>query len=239
MFHEDVALRRGDVTSSPRTYWVDNELFEVFDLDWLRGEPATALAEPNTIVLTESVAQRFFGAADPIGETLIYGDQEPLRVTGVIRDLGENTHLRFDALGPLATIAASQPPEFLEIWGNNAFYTYLKLRPGADAARIGAESGAFFERHFQQGGSKFTGFSLTALTDIHLRSNREGEMTQPGSAATVYSFSAIALFVLLIACINFMNLATARSVQRGKEVGVRKAIGRIAARSSRNSSASP
>jgi putative ABC transport system permease protein len=225
MFREDVALQRGDVTSSPRTYWVDNELFEIFELDWLRGEPATALAEPNTIVLTESVAQRFFGAADPIGETLTYGDQEPLRVTGVIRDLGDATHLRFDALGPLATIAASQPPEFLEIWGNNAFHTYLKLRPGADAARIAAESGAFFERHFQQGGSKFTGFSLTALTDIHLRSNREGEMAQPGSAATVYSFSAIALFVLLIACINFMNLATARSLQRAKEVGVRKAIG--------------
>jgi putative ABC transport system permease protein len=225
MYREDVALRRGDVTSTPRTYWVDNELFEIFEFDWLRGQPATALAEPNTIVLTESVARRYFGTADAIGETLSFGDEVPLRVTGVIRDLGAATHMRFDALAPLATIAAPRPPAFLEVWGNNAFFTYFKLRPGADAARIAAESGPFLERHWQEGGSKFSGYSLTALTDIHLRSNRQGEMAPPGSAANVYAFSAIALFVLLIACINFMNLATARSMQRGKEVGVRKSVG--------------
>ncbi len=225
MYREDAAFTRGDVTSTPRTYWVDNEILDIFEFDWLRGEPATALAEPNTIVLTETIARRFFGAADPIGETVLMSDQMPVRVTGVISDLGDATHLRFDALGSLATVAAPRPPEFLETWGNNAFHTYLRLKPGADAGKIAAQSAAFFERHYQEGSGKFTGFSLTGLADIHLRSNRENEMAPPGSAATVYAFGAIALFVLLIACINFMNLSTARSAQRGKEVGVRKAIG--------------
>ncbi len=224
MFREDVALRRGDVTSSPRTYWVDNELFEIFAFDWLRGEPATALAEPNTIVLTESVAQRFFGAADPIGETLTYGDQEPLRVTGVIRDLGDTTHLRFDALGPLATVAAWQPPNSSRSGATTPsipIWTEAGRRRGAN--RRGIRS---VLRAPLSGGRRQVHGLQPHRAHRHppaLESRgRDGTARQRGDGLLVRRDR---LFVLLIACINFMNLSTARSVQRGKEVGVRKAIG--------------
>jgi putative ABC transport system permease protein len=202
----------------------DNALFEIFDFEWLGGDPATALIEPFTLVLTESVARSYFGNENPLGRTLVAEDQTPLEVTGVIADLGNDTHFRFSVLSSLATTEARNPAA-LANWNFNRWNTYVLLEEGADAAAIESQSGEFFERRFAQGSSEYTGFSTTALTDIHLRSNREQEMRPPGRIVTVYTFSAIAAFVLLIACINFVNLATARSSQRAKEIGVRKAAG--------------
>jgi putative ABC transport system permease protein len=202
----------------------DNALFEIFDFEWLAGDPATALAEPFTLVLTQSVARRYFGDEDPLGRTLLVEGRTPFEVTGVIADLGDATHLDFALLSSFATTAAMDLGA-LSNWNFNRFHTYVLLEEGADIADVERQSGEFFERHFEEGSSAYTGFSTTPLSDIHLRSNREQEMRPPGSIAIVYTFSAIAAFVLLIACINFVNLATARSSQRAKEIGVRKAAG--------------
>ena len=117
------------------------------------------------------------------------------------------------------------PAETLAAWGGNCYHTYARLAEGADPAAIGSRSGDFFNQRFSDGSGQFRGFTAVPIRDIHLRSTREGELRTPGSIATVYALAVIAVFVLLIACINFVNLATARAVQRAKEVGLRKAVG--------------
>jgi putative ABC transport system permease protein len=220
-----LGLRDGSVVEERGLRYADNELFEIFDFEWLRGDAATALVEPATVVLTASAARRYFADQDPLGQTLLLEDRLPIEVTGVIADLGDDTHLDFSMLVSMPTLATIRGPRILESWGFNQYYTYVLLRPGADIEAVQRQSGDFFERHLEQGSSEYTGFSTTPLTDIHLRANRSLEIRPPGSLTMVYTFSAIALFVLAIACVNFINLATARSAQRAKEIGVRKSIG--------------
>jgi len=200
----------------------DNELFEIFDFEWLQGDPRSALADPRAMVVSESAGRRYLGEASPLGRTVTLQNLGgPFEIRGVMRDLPDNTHVRFDVLISLR----SAPPQVLESWGGNCFQTYALLAEGAEVGAIQSRSGQFFEERFREGSSRFRGFSAVPITDIHLNSTREGEMRTPGSMMTVYTFSAIAAFVLLIACINFMNLATARATQRAKEVGMRKGVG--------------
>jgi putative ABC transport system permease protein len=216
------------ISSDSVTYYdtgqgmADNSVFRIFDFEWLSGDPATALLEPGTVVITASTAMRYFGTTDALGETLSFENGTALlEVTGVIGDLPDNTHLSFSLL-------MSQVPFFLQQWGQTCFHTYALLADGADVGEIQAQAGEFFERHLPEDvGALIDGASFTVqpVTDIHLRSRRQSEMSPPGSLATVYTFASIAVFVLAIACINFMNLATARGAQRAKEVGVRKAVG--------------
>lgn len=206
----------------PRLLAAENEFFEIFELDWLRGDPRVALTSPDSVVLTESTARRYFDEADALGKTVeVFEARQPRTVTGVVADLPESTHLRFDLLLSLA----ASPAEALAAWGGNCVHTYARLAAGADPTEIGSRSGEFFERQFREGSSRVRGFTAVPIRDIHLRSTREGEIKAPGSIASVYALGAVALFVLVIACINFVNLATARATQRSKEVGVRKAIG--------------
>jgi putative ABC transport system permease protein len=198
----------------------DADFLRIFDFKWLRGNPETALAGPG-VVITASSARRYFGADNPIGRTLFLDNpNNPVEVTGVIEDLPDNTHLRFDFLFQI------QGTPGLNSWqAGDCFQTYALLARGADIGTVERGSAQFFETRFQAGSSRSTGFTATPITAIHLHSTRLGEMRTPGSTSTVYTFAAIAVFVLLIACINFMNLATARAAQRAKEVGMRKAIG--------------
>jgi putative ABC transport system permease protein len=219
-----LGLRDGSVADEPGLRYADNELFEIFGFEWLRGNPATALAEPATVVLTASAARKYFADEDPLGQLLLLENRVPIEVTGVIGDLGNSTHLDFSMLVSLQTLPTIRGDRILESWGFNQTYTYILLRPGAEIDAVQSGSDAFFERHLERE-TEHTGFSVTPLTEIHLRSNRSGEMRPPGSLTMVYTFSAIALFVLLIACVNFINLATARSAQRAKEIGVRKSVG--------------
>jgi putative ABC transport system permease protein len=207
----------------PNLAAADNEIFDIFDFEWLQGDPKTALAAPTASVVTASAARRYFGTENPLGRTFALAELGgPFEIRGVIRDLPDNTHLRFDLLISLQ----SAPHEALETWNSPpCFQTYALLAEGADVGAIQSRSGQFFEDRFREGSSRFRGFSVVPITGIHLHSTREGEMRTPGSITTVYTFSAIAVFVLLIACINFINLATARAAQRAKEVGVRKTVG--------------
>jgi putative ABC transport system permease protein len=213
-----------DVSAYERDYWADAAIFELFDFEWLEGDPRTALSTPNSVVLTESVARKYFGSSEAMDGTLLSGSV-PLRVTGVIRDLPDDTHFDFNMLGSMSTLTSAPSPGLFESWSSNFFHTYILLDAGAAAAAIQDRSGEFMERHYEQGASRTTGFTLMPLTDIHLDSDREGEMGVPGSRTSVIAFSATALFILLIACFNFMNLATARANLRAKEVGLRKSVG--------------
>jgi putative ABC transport system permease protein len=213
-----------NVSAYESDYWADAAFFELFDFEWLEGDPRTALSSPNAVVLTESVAKKYFGGAEAMDGTLLSGNV-PLRVTGVIRDLPDDTHFDFNMLGSMSTLTSAPPPGLFDSWSSNFFHTYILLDEGAVAAAIQDRSGAFMERHYEQGASRNTGFRLMALADIHLDSDREGEMGVPGSRTSVVAFSATALFILLIACFNFMNLATARANLRAKEVGLRKSVG--------------
>src|SRR5882672_6778554 len=226
-----IVLQREDGTQfvESRFAEADPELLEIFDFDWLRGDPKTALSEPFALVLTKTAASKYFGDANPIGHTLFtsFGGAQSARVvTGVIEDLPKSTHLSFDMLGSmLARESRPGADARFDNWQVNAFHTYVLLKRSGDAAEIQRQSGPFFERHQQKGSSKFTGYTLTRVRDIHLCTNRQGDLKASGSLVTVYAFAAIATFVLLIACINFTNLATARSADRAKEIGVRKFLG--------------
>lgn len=203
----------------PRVLAAEPAFLEIFALRWLHGDARSALAAPAGAVLTESTARRYFGTATALGQRI--EAMGPRSVTGVVADLPGNTHLQFDVLLPLSVV----PAEALAAWGGNCYHTYARLAPGADAAEIGRRSGEFFDQRFQEGAGKLRGFTAVPIRDIHLRSTREGELKSPGSLATVVALSAISVFVLLIACINFVNLATARAVQRAKEIGLRKSLG--------------
>ncbi len=202
----------------------DPNLFDFFQLEFVRGEPEGALEQPFTGVLTESAAAQMFGNEDPIGQTVTVLGQIDMKVTGVIRDLPENTHLSFDLLGSIATMFAIRPGES-ENWGSNNYHTYLLLPPDHDLEAMADRFRPFLERHLGEGANDWNELEIQRLTDIHLHSSLDAEQKANGNMNIVLTFSAIALVILVIACINFMNLTTARSTQRAKEVGMRKVVG--------------
>jgi len=207
-------------------WFVEASFFKVFPLTFRSGDPATALAAPRTVVLTEEIAQQYFGNNNPIGETL-YVDKDTFEVKGVLAKLPEHFHLNFRYLMSLPS--AGIPKERMERWTWNQFYTYIRLKPGADPQQV--------ERKFQGHIKKEVYASLNAdernfmpylqpLKDIHLKSaDFVYDNAVRGNENYVNGLSIIALFVLVIACFNFINLATARSFRRAKEIGVRKVVG--------------
>ena len=203
----------------------DPNVFELFDFTFVEGDPRTALADPSSIVLTRRAATRYFGDENPIGKTLLVAGQLQGNVTALLEDLPDNTHFNFEVLGSLLSIPAFLGEDEFENWGSNNYYTYLRLPAGYDPQNLESQFEAFMIRHRGEDEPSSSMIGLQRLTDIHLLSDRDGEWQANGSRAVVYTFSAVALVVLLIACINFMNLTTARSTRRAREVGVRKVVG--------------
>jgi putative ABC transport system permease protein len=215
--------------------WADSSLFDVFTLPFVSGNPKTALTQPNTVVITESTARKYFGNENPIGKILNVDKQTGYMVTGVIKDVPENSHFHPDFIASLTSLQDSRNPN----WLSNNYYTYFLLKKGTNpenferkikqeliahaGPQLKAITGVSLEQ-FLSAGNSF-GYLLEPLTSIHLNSHLDYELEQNGNMATVYIFSAIAIAILLIACINFINLATARSEKRGKEVGIRKTLG--------------
>ena len=220
-----------------RVGWADSTLFDVFSLEVLAGNPTTALKEPHSLVITEKVSKKYFGTADAVGQTMLINDTGNYKVTAVIRDIPAQSHFNFDIFVPLLEDKGASEGNWLsENWS-----TYVLLKKDADARQLESQLTAFMEKHtapllqsvinqdmneFKKNGG-FIKASLTPLTDIHLHSNRMDELNANGNAQFVYIFLAIALLILLIACVNFMNLSTARSANRAKEVGVRKVLGSL------------
>jgi putative ABC transport system permease protein len=202
--------------------YMDSTAFDVFTWKMLYGDPHTALIAPNSIVLTRSVAEKFFGKSDPVGQTLRADNQVNLLVTGVMQDVPSNSQFNFNGLISMAT-ESEQNPNIFSMWDYVDFYTYLILKPNANIQRLRAKAAAFVKRHNPH--DKGYAISFEKMTDGYLHSQAIRQPGPTGSLSNVYLFSCIAVFIMLIACINFMNLSTARSLERAKEVGVRKVLG--------------
>jgi len=224
-----------------KIYSADSSYFKVFTCEFLKGSPDKALTEPNTMVVTESFAKKYFGEANPLGEVLRDGDNMNYKVTAVIKNLPGNTHLKYDALTSMATIAKVYGKDQFnslkpEAFWNVGIYSYILLKPNADIRNIHAKFPAFNKKYMEPLGKQINAdFKLitTNLADIHLSTkNLEGDLPR-GSMSYVYIFSFVALFILLIASINYMNMATSRSANRAKEVGIRKVLGAFRAQLSR------
>lgn len=215
--------------------FADPSLFDVFTLPMINGNPKTALAEPNSVVITESTALKYFKNTSALGKFIPVDGNTLLKVTGVIKDIPKQSHFKFDFFISMSSFKDSESNE----WLRSDYNTYVLFKNAADHKRLEAALPAFLNKfsgddmrnqlhqtmaEFEKGGSFFR-LNLTALTDIHLKSNRTGELGPNSTIQYVYIFSAIALFILLIACVNFMNLSTARSANRAREVGVRKVLG--------------
>lgn len=223
---------RGAAFREDAAAFVDPAFLSMFSFPLVRGDAATVLTEPETILLSASTAERYFGEADPIGRTLQVDSWSDgvYTVVGVFADSPPNSHLQFDVLMPLADLTESGVGQYAESdgWDWTNFITYLLLLPGADVAAVEAATTRLLETQFSEDlaaeGSTLD-ISLQPVRDIHLRSDFDIEHSEVSSARTVYFFTIVALFILVIAWVNTINLSTARAMERAREVGVRKAIG--------------
>jgi len=211
----------------PALLFVDTTFLQMFNFDLIRGNRETALQKPNSILLTEESAQKLFGKEDPMGKTILrYGrDTVSFTVTGILKNIPGNSHMQFDGLASFNTIYR---PQDMENWGGNWLVTYLELKDHTNIAAMEAKFPAYLKRHMEGDGWKFYELFLQSLKDVHANSTditHDYINYQKFDRKYVYIFSIIGLIVLIIACINFMNLSTARSAGRAREVGVRKSIG--------------
>jgi len=218
--------------------FVDSNFFRVFTLPLIKGDANTALVQPFTIVITRAMAEKYFGRENPIGKVLDFtDDHHALTVTGVIEGVPETSHFHFDCFASMASLPEAKIPN----WMSSNFCTYLLLPEGYDAKKLQAKLPGMVEKYigpqlqkgmgvslaqFRASGNEI-GFTLQPLTDIHLRSDLTGDLSAPGDIRYVYILAAVAVFMLLIACINFMNLSTAGATKRAKEVGIRKVLGSL------------
>jgi putative ABC transport system permease protein len=203
-------------------YYVDSTLFDIFTYHILKGEVKTALRDPKKIILTEKTAVKYFGNSDPIGKTLTTGNNT-YEVTGIIEDVPFNSHFRFDAL-----TARNNLPKQLGTWGNFGVFTYLLFPENFDVkvfeTKMQGMYDAYMKSIFERMKIKIE-YILEPITRIHLYSTNAGEPEPTGSITYVYIFAIVAIFLVLIAAMNYMNLATARSTRRAREVGLRKVVG--------------
>ncbi len=200
--------------------FTDPNFFEVFNFPLSKGNPETAFSDPHSVVITKAIAQKYFGEQDPMGQILSFNDKA-FKITGILKNTAHNSHFQFNLL------ASPMSRDHQSNWLRHDFYTYLLLQKRNSAQGLEAKLPDFIKAHtgelLKSGG--FARYFLQPLTDIHLRSHLEGEMSENSDIRYVYLFLIIAFFVLILACVNFMNLSTARSATRSKEVGMRKVVG--------------
>ncbi|UCE41521.1 MAG: ABC transporter permease [Candidatus Aminicenantes bacterium] len=212
--------------------FAENEVFDIFTFPFISGDPKTALQAPNTVVITESTAQKYFGDEDPIGKILRFNNETDFSVTGVVKDIPHNSHFRFNMLRSFQTLMANGSVRD-DMWFDLRFFTYLLLDEFTDPSQLEQKFPGFIDNHLGDA-MKATGGTvrlfLQPLKKIHLYSDFERDISANSDITYVYLFSAIAFFVLLIAGINFINLSTARSATRAQEVGMRKTLGAIRSR---------
>jgi putative ABC transport system permease protein len=220
-----------------RVGFADSTLFDVFTLPLIAGNPKTALKEPHSLVITEKIAKKYFNSTDVVGKNMIINDTGNYKITAVIKNIPAQSHFNFDFFVPMIENGGNNDDNWLsENWN-----TYVLLKKNADVKQVQAQLNLMMDKYvgpelknvinqnlddFKKSGG-YVRASLTPLMEIHLHSNKIAELEGNGNAQFVYIFSAIAFLILLIACVNFMNLSTARSSNRAKEVGVRKVLGSL------------
>lgn len=222
-----------------KTVFADSSIFSIFTIPFVAGNPDKALTEPNSVVISKRAADKYFPNETALGQTLIFDNTNHYKVTGVMENMPATGHFDFDFLISLVSEEYNKDQN----WLSNNFNTYVLLRDGADAKALEAKLPKMIETYagpqakmalgsdftmekFRAAGNKLD-YTLMPVTDIHLYSDRTAELGVNSDATYVYLFSAVALFILAIACINFMNLSTARSANRAKEVGIRKVMGSL------------
>ena len=240
-FDQTLLVRRGEVTFEEGLVFADPSIFDIFTFPFQRGDPATALADLNSIVLSETAARKYFGEEDPVGQTLEvrFGDAfESVTVTGVLEPIPGNSSIRFDYLMPFAKLpnAYEWIANRTERWTVSSFYVYVLLNEGASAAAVQAKLPAFRAAHIpdEEERARAEGwagegpprtYGLQPLQEIHLDTAVQGGLTPASDPKYSYILAGIALALLFIACINFMTLAIGRSAGRAREIGVRKVVG--------------
>lgn len=236
----DVVIRYEDkVFTEDLIFHTDSNFFKVFSFELLEGDPETALKEPNSMVITESIANKFFGDGEKLGQIITFSnDNKAMKVTGVIEDPPHNSHFKYNYLISFSSNDFGKSDQ----WISNSLHTYFILEEGAklDNIQLALNNnlipkyvgpalqqflGISLEQFMEQDGAY--GYFITAVKDIHLHSDIDGELEPPGDIAYIYIFVAIGLFIIIIASINFMNLSTAKSSGRAREVGMRKTLGSL------------
>ena len=210
-----------------KIYLTDSNFFTFFSFPLLKGDPKTVLNEPNSIVMTASSAKKYFGNEDPVGKVVEFNKELHLTVTGIAADAPVNSHLDFDMVVPLAHWRNAG---WFNQWPNNGMFAYVQLHPKVDPEQLKKLLPAFMDKYmgkfYKESGFKM-GLTLNPLTGIYFEGDTPFDNVKHGSKKMVYIFMSIAILILLIACINFMNLATARATERSKEVGLRKVLGAV------------
>jgi len=233
----ELLIRKGSQNiQEAKVVFADSTFFEVFSLPLIAGDVHTALIAPHTVVISERMAKKYFDGGDAVGKELLDRDSVPYKVTGVMKNMPEDSHFHFDFI---VSLSESDDAKRTDQWLSNNYWTYLLLRKGVDAKRFEKKLGGLINKYiaplmqsvlhlsmddFYKNGNRYV-FTLMPLTAIHLHSNKSDDIEPNGNIQYVYIFSAITFFILLIACVNFMNLSTARSANRAKEVGIRKVLG--------------
>ena len=237
LYNGTTAIRYEDKMFNEQNVFIaDDKLFDFFEVKTLKGNPKKALVDPYSVMLTDEIAKKYFGDEDPMNKIIRIspnGSYLNFKVTGVYKPFPSNTHFHPDMLLSFSTLNDTlvYGAENLRTnWGNNSFFTYIRLPKNYDPKKLEAQFPAFLDRNMvgqyvTSKPSKATSLALQKLTDIHLRSHTDYEAEENGDIKRVWIFSAIALFILLIACINYMNLSTARSTLRAREIGIRKVSG--------------
>jgi len=220
-----------------KVFFADSNFYDFFGYRLLRGDPKTVLDSPNKAVLSESAANKYFGSQDPIGQTLIVGNEKTsYEVTGITADPPHNSHFQFDILLSFSSIEYSRSTQ----WLSNSLNTYIELHPDADPSGLEAKFSDLIQKYvgpeiqqflgvtleqMKEAGGKY-GYFAVPILDLHLNApNVQTSFEPPGDMTYVYIFSAIGIFLIIIACVNFMNLSTASAAGRAKEVGLRKTLG--------------
>lgn len=210
-------------------YYADSTFFDVFTFEMIRGNPQKALVEPHSLVITESIAKKYFGDEDPMGKVLRLNDESDMLITGIIRDIPDNTHLKFTMLASFTTLIQEAGKErYDQNWGSMFLHTYVRLNDNIDFPGLKKKLSLVVKEAF---GEAAEGMNieiipyLQPVTRIHLHSHLLAEIEPNSDISYVYIFASVAVFILFIACINFMNLSTARSSKRSREVAMRKVCG--------------
>lgn len=232
---EEIITYKNQQVLQPGILLTDPSFFDVFSYHIIRGNVATALSEPYSIILTESTAKKYFGNQDPMGQTLLInmfdstGYGALYKVTGIMPDGPNNAHFTFNMLASFKTVEVARPDVLtVDGWGDASFYTYLLLKKEVDYKAFSNKITQFYGKYIGELYNIWRSiyfYKLQPLRDIHLRSNLQYEIAPTGNITQVYIFSTIGIFILLLAGINYTNLATARSAGRAKEVGIKKVVG--------------
>lgn len=212
-----------------RAFYVDNDFLKIFTVQWSSGNIESALQDPYSVILSRSAADKYFGSTDPINQLILLNGNTPYKVTGVFEDLPENSHLQFDLLCSFTSLPESWDLDNNWGWGN--FYTYALVESSGSIETLQAQYNEFLFNRLEQDDSEHV-YSMVfqPVGDIHLNSNHKFEISTNGDARAVYFLSFVGFFILVIAWINYINLTTSKSIERAREVGIRKALGAVKSR---------